>query len=531
VIQNGDSWATAYASLQSALNEAALSPTFSEIWIAQGTYIPTQIYTPSGIPGGACAVALACSATNVALRTFNLPNNVALFGGFKGTETSLKQRNPKKFKTILSGNNVSWHVVTLGNDIAQTGVTALLDGLTVEDGDAAGPTGANTVFAPFTYGHSYGAGVYVAFGSNIEVRNVIFFRNAASGTGGEGGGLFSNNSNVHVEASHFIANWAAVEGGGIEILNTYESAPHTANIDSSIFEFNSAGDFGGALTTEGTIQNAGSFAEVNNCAFIKNNAQIGGAFAIDSIKVLLQNSQFEDNIAFVAGGALSTTNLVNTIASAAHSPPLTLVPYTTTVIKNKFSRNVATGNQALHDVLFGGLAAGTDFPLGGGAIAVYINGYLDVDGSEFTDNEAQNSPGGAILNGRSAAENLLGTGANGFIAQTTVTNSHFFTNKALAGSGGAIASLPSAFFLAPPPPLTPLPITVASTVLSVLGTEFICNLATDFGGAIFLDLTTATLERNHFNQDKAPVGAWIYGINSNINGSTISPYIRPIFSN
>ena len=96
VIQNGDSWATAYASLQAALNEAALSATFSEIWIAQGTYIPTQIYTPGGIPGGACAVALACSATNVALKTFNLPNNVALFGGFKGTETSLKQRNPEE---------------------------------------------------------------------------------------------------------------------------------------------------------------------------------------------------------------------------------------------------------------------------------------------------------------------------------------------------------------------------------------------------------------------------------------------------
>ena len=40
-----------------------------------------------------------------------------------------------------------------------------------------------------------------------------------------------------------------------------------------------------------------------------------------------------------------------------------------------------------------------------------MNGYLDVVDSWFRDNIAENGDGGAILNGRSEAQNALSTGA------------------------------------------------------------------------------------------------------------------------
>ena len=68
--------------MQSALSVAEAN---NEIWVAQGTY------TPSSTPGDSVA-------------TFEIAwNNLYLYGGFQGTETSLDQRDPERYVTILSG--------------------------------------------------------------------------------------------------------------------------------------------------------------------------------------------------------------------------------------------------------------------------------------------------------------------------------------------------------------------------------------------------------------------------------------------
>ena len=82
--ENGDgtSWDTAFNNLESAITAAQAD---TEIWIAQGTY------TPSNTAGDTTA-------------TFRITqNNLYLYGGFQGTETSLDQRDPEKYVTIVSG--------------------------------------------------------------------------------------------------------------------------------------------------------------------------------------------------------------------------------------------------------------------------------------------------------------------------------------------------------------------------------------------------------------------------------------------
>src|SRR4029078_3580879 len=115
---NGASWKTAFKNLQDALDATAPG---DEIWIAEGIYTPSKIYSPNGVTGGASGLNTA------SLKTFNLPDHVTLYGGFKGNERSLNQRPANNHKTVLSGSTGTgkcWHVVTAGNDIAQTGVTA-----------------------------------------------------------------------------------------------------------------------------------------------------------------------------------------------------------------------------------------------------------------------------------------------------------------------------------------------------------------------------------------------------------------------
>lgn len=107
------------------------------------------------------------------MRTFNIPDNTALFGGFKADECKCSERNPQLHKTFLSGANTYWHTVTLGNDVTQTGFRAIIDRFEIIDGNAQGPDGELTILAPLTYAHSSGAGIYSAFGSSLIISNCV----------------------------------------------------------------------------------------------------------------------------------------------------------------------------------------------------------------------------------------------------------------------------------------------------------------------------------------------------------------------
>lgn len=88
---NGTSWPDAYTDLQDALTEAeTMNSEPCEIWVAVGTYKPDR-------------------GTGDPWASFDLPDRVALYGGFVGSEQLREVRNWLSNETILSGD-------LLGND-------------------------------------------------------------------------------------------------------------------------------------------------------------------------------------------------------------------------------------------------------------------------------------------------------------------------------------------------------------------------------------------------------------------------------
>lgn len=523
---DGASWSTAFPRLQDALAKAAATQGTDEIWVAQGVYAPTAIYSPGGIAGGAYGRDHPTATDLANLRTFDLPDHVTILGGFQGNETGLDKRNPAAHPTILDGGGSAYHVVTAGDDVAQTGVTATLDGLTITGGNATGSAGGS-LFDAFRYQHNWGGGLYIAFGSNVTVRNVQFLSNRTAPfsqpNAGDGAGLFANSSDVVITDSYFAHNVSGLRGGALEILNTFEGAtPHTSTISRTIFERNITGLFGGAIVGEGTFPHPRSRMNIDHTLFVGNEAIEGGAIVFDSLTTNVQNTEFRANHAFVNGGAISTTNVVDTIVYTVFGQ--TVIPFFTTTIANcRFIGNVSDGNLAIHDTQMFGPPdlSGIDFALGGGAVVTYMNGYTDIANSLFQDNRALGGDGGAILNGRSAI--VGGFGATAFDVQTTVRNSTFVGNGAPAGNGGAIASLRD------PRTDTATNFRIAArenTRLVVDNSNFLDNSAGGNGGGLYFDHSTADFKNDDFDGNTAHrVVNAIYGLDSIVNGTLTSSYI------
>ncbi|MBR6389691.1 MAG: right-handed parallel beta-helix repeat-containing protein, partial [Opitutales bacterium] len=108
---DGKSWAAAFADVQTAIDAAAAAATRaspSEVWIAKGTY-------KHGSP-------------------LVMKNNVAIYGGFAGSETSLDARSGGN-KTIFAGE-ISYSVIK--NDYSQSNPltrSAKLNSVTITSGE------------------------------------------------------------------------------------------------------------------------------------------------------------------------------------------------------------------------------------------------------------------------------------------------------------------------------------------------------------------------------------------------------------
>ena len=211
----GVSWLNAMKSLKEALNTGC--PNVTQIWVAKGTYKPT---------------------TNTSRdSSFVMKNNLAIYGGFAGTETFLDQRNIRSNPTVLSGdigianNNAdnSYNVVrNLNNGLNST---AILDGFTVTGGKGNG--------AGFG---SYGAGV-INVSSTPSFFNCLIIGNNASVYGG---GMYNNGASPLVVNS-VIAGNTADYGGGL-----YNESAATKLVNCS-FSGNLAFTDGGAVATYGAV--------------------------------------------------------------------------------------------------------------------------------------------------------------------------------------------------------------------------------------------------------------------------------------
>ena len=321
----GDSWANAYPDLKDAL----LETDEGEIWVAKGTYRPAEC------PG-------TCQNID-RLETFQLKNNVAVYGGFFGNETALDQRDPVVNETFLSGNigfgvaqnDNSFHIVTATN----VDSTAILDGFIIRDGLADGTFGTN---------NERGSGVYITATNGEEsspvIRNCVFTQNTAIAGGGavfvsvESGStasplfedcLFNENRSEGLSsggaAAHnvvdggnlaptylncrFEGNETGDNGGAIAFFASNFGTVSRPVIDSCSFSDNNATNWGGAIYTR-VLDNASFQANIVRTTFLRNEAgDAGGAVydhagfgAVSTTRVL--NSTFTENAGVNDGGAI-----------------------------------------------------------------------------------------------------------------------------------------------------------------------------------------------------------------------------------
>jgi alpha-tubulin suppressor-like RCC1 family protein len=243
-LNNGMSWANAFVSLDDALY-AARSNGVSEIWVAKGTYKPSEF--PYNITGNPTLTSRD--------KTFHLVDGVKMYGGFVGiSETNINQRvNILANETILSGDLLGndtpglvgqslanktdnvYHVVISINDNNCT----LLDGFTVKGGQANG--GPTYTIEGKTFYPLIGGGADILF-SNMKLNKVNFEENYAD----YAGGIMNSNGSPTIENSAFYLNKCSVGGGGAIITNV--GSPIISN---TVFSDNTSPNGGPSILNAG----------------------------------------------------------------------------------------------------------------------------------------------------------------------------------------------------------------------------------------------------------------------------------------
>lgn len=309
---DGQSWDKAYASVQKAINDLALSQPGvpGEVWVAAGTYQPTENINGNGTPA-----------------SFRMYDGISLYGGFAGSETTKSERarkgeNPMPWQftneTILRGStyngtntwnstdnkwsltSASTHVVwfaPLPNQ-ADFQNTTVMEGFTIEGGQAKNST-AND------YDEDKGAGVYLK-GANVYLIHSIVKDNVAPSVGGgiylkdgrvqgclvynnssgtNGGGIYVDNAGLVLRS--MITNNSAQNGGGVYLDNNGEwedgmMHPEYLILSTSIVTNNTSVNNGavycnkGGVILQSTIANNNTPTATDNAS--GNASQTGGLY-------------------------------------------------------------------------------------------------------------------------------------------------------------------------------------------------------------------------------------------------------------
>ncbi len=264
---DGTSWRSAYISLADALENATSD---QEIWVAQGTYYPSE-------------------GTDRTVSLTLLPD-VYVYGGFVGDETSRDDRDWESNVTILSGDigtagvdtDNSYHVVAGSDD-------AILDGFTIQDGYADGTDPDNEVLVETTSEHE-----------DDEILRIV--------TGGKykvGAGLYNVHAGTVTKNCTFKDNFAAKGAAAYNMVTQYWDGPGNSIIgDAPSFE-NCTFDSNTASRGGAVANDFATSTTFTNCIFTGNDSDSkGGAIYADmACPIYLINVLFAGNYA-ERGGAL-----------------------------------------------------------------------------------------------------------------------------------------------------------------------------------------------------------------------------------
>jgi hypothetical protein len=260
-LNNGASWLDAYTDLQDALNIAQAG---QQIWVAEGIY--------------------KTSSTNNRLESFVLKNNVPVYGGFNGTETTLEQRDWFTNITNLSGNigNIAstadnaYHVIFADDEFG----SFYIDGFSIFGGNANG----------LLVHEDIGAAALIEFSEGtFTIANCFVFNNFADYTGG----AVSTFANSVFLNTSFVNNEAHI-GGAISWTNG-------TLIENCLFVDNTANIGIVSHNTLGTLDMRGCTFEGNTVAWDVNSIVSGGNGTVANT-IIWGNTLFDANEKAITSG-------------------------------------------------------------------------------------------------------------------------------------------------------------------------------------------------------------------------------------
>ncbi len=305
---DGLSWATAYNSIQQAINDP-LMVGGGEIWVKTGVYYLTQ--------------------------SIEVTKAVRILGGYSGSGST---RDWEAYQTSVSGDGVAYHCFYVTGN-------ATIDGFAIMGGSGLGtlPGGGGVAVVDRTATISnclfkanripgYGAGVGTFTADGTKIINCTFTENAA---GSNGGAIFNQESaGVVISDCTFLKNSANDSGGAVH------NVKGSVTITGCLFQNNRAGT--GMVGVAGAVLNEDTTATITNCTFMTNEAPhgagifnyasdvsiegclfakcgvntIGGGGVYDNGgSVQINACLFQENVVSDTGGAITTTGAGGTITN------------------------------------------------------------------------------------------------------------------------------------------------------------------------------------------------------------------------
>lgn len=388
---SGQSWTSPLKTVSEALEFANGTTCGVEIWVRKGTYYPM---TASGT---------VASSRDSSFRI--LRNNIKLYGGFAGGETSTGQRVIASNPTMLSGDiNVandstdnSYHVVTIiATPTVSIDSSTVIDGFTIQRGTANG--GTSIIVNGQTFNAQDGGGVYVygaAAGSSAapKFENVTFSNNMAN----FGAGLYLTGGTT---------------GGASPVIS------------ACTFRNNNVTYYGGGFVSFGSTR-ANSIVRVRNSTFSYNKASNPGSYGggaacyLRNSQLYMDSSSVSNNSAPCAAGVKSDHGRCYISNCTFSSDSVATVNYTIFVGTDVWGTAGAAGFHALDDSAYYSNCVFTGNYAGfGGAIFVTsigaTNTLVNTANCRFVNNSSI-SYGGAVANifgGLYYAQNSVFTGTN-----------------------------------------------------------------------------------------------------------------------
>lgn len=276
---DGSSWQDAYISLQTAMGVAEYG---DEIWVAEGTYKPTN-----------------AADRNI---SFELPLGVKLYGSFNGTESSPEERDLTNLNTVLSGD-IGLLGLELDNSytvlyVAIADSLNLVDGMVIENGQASSDINDSSR-------NKNGAGLYLDNtlsngGYSILRINHCRFENNYLLVGKGGGAYAGSNSSFVIKHSAFFHNGDlnhldqnGTSGGGLHLLGGALNQNEPL-LEHTLFKENYA--IGGSAVYISTVANEMHEIWIKDCRFtenIRNVITIAEGYRIK--KLLFENCSIDNN--------------------------------------------------------------------------------------------------------------------------------------------------------------------------------------------------------------------------------------------